>query len=302
MVDLQVNIAEALTITVTDPTTWADGSLINTNPTTNKLESDFLRNKVNVTAKSNNPYGVTVSMYTKDATDLRNTTSYSAGDPTSYIPTLSSNSTVSAFPTNYWGYSRTHDPDGNGDTTAGATTAVYKPLSTSAIQLFTTIGSGSNSGQEDVFFGAKADETKQSGTYTRTVYFAAVTGTINNDPSDPGYNPAIPDNPTETEPINDVAHFSPTPTNQTSYTTRSTTGSGTSSVTGSMDVTTDDVTKGNVTDTYAKAYGVTSSSENNNGTAVATALTVAAGVSALSGIAFFLAAKRKKDDDEEEGN
>ena len=118
LVDLQVNIAEALTITVTDPTTWADGSLINTNPTTNKLESDFLRNKVNVTAKSNNPYGVTVSMYTKDATDLRNTTSYSASDATSYIPTLSSNSTVSAFPTNYWGYSRTHDPDGNGDTTA----------------------------------------------------------------------------------------------------------------------------------------------------------------------------------------
>lgn len=298
----QVNIAEALTLTITDPTTWAEGELTNVNPTTSKLESDFLRNKVSVTAKSNSPIGITVSMYTKNATDLRNTTSYSAGDTTTYIPTLASDSTVSAFPTNYWGYSQAHsDPvtgttDNTHDDDTGKTTAVYKPLSTSAIQLFTTVpptGGTSLVGSEvteDVYFGAKADETKQSGTYTRTVYFAAVTGTIDTT------NPAIPTNPSEPDPINNAAHYD---SHNTTYTQRSTSGSGTDSVTGSMDNTETEVTAGDITTTYAQAYGVTSES---NGSALATAFAVSAGVAATSGIFFFVAAKRREnDDDDEEG-
>lgn len=310
-VNLQVNIAEALTLTITDPTTWASGGLVNTNPTTGKPESAFLRNKVNVSAKSNSPIGITVSMYTKNDTDLRNTTTgvYSSSDASTYIPTLTSDTGAigaagANFPTNYWGYSQAHSnpvtgaTDGTHDDDTLKSTAIYKPLSTTAIQLFTTVPSSGGTSyvgtdvNEDIYFGAKADYTKQSGTYARTVYFAAVTGTIDTD------NPLIPVNPSEPDPINDVAHYSSTPTNQTSATYRSTSGSGVDPVTGSMDSTETKVTAGDVTSTYAKAYGVTSSS--NTGSALATAFAVAAGVSAVSGFAFFIAAKRKKDDDDEE--
>ena len=299
--DFQVNIAEALTITVTNPTSWAKGGLTNT-ASGGKVESDFLRNKVSVSATSNNPIGVTVSMYTKGGTDLRNTTSYNASDASTSIPTLTANYAVSNFPTNYWGYSANHDT--NGDTDAGSTSAVYKPLSTSAIQLFSTIGTGSNTGSEDVYFGAKANNDKQSGTYARTVYFAAVTGNINTDPTDPNYNPLIPDpstNPPSTpDPVDNYAHYTST-TGRTTYTTRTTTSAtgadATDSVTGDMNNTTTDVTAGDVSTTYAQAYGVTNSS---TGSALGVALGVAASVSAASGFFFFILAKRRKDDDEEE--
>ena len=288
----QVNIAEALTLVVTDPTDWASGEL--NHASGSNMESDFLRNKVNVAAYTNNPVGVTVSMYTKGDTDLRNTASYSSSDATSYIPTLASAATPgtngASFPVNYWGYSVN-------DTDTLNTSATYNALRTSAnpIQLFQTSVDGDNCtisqathcNNKDVFFGAKANNTKQSGTYTRTVYFAAVTGTIDTD------NPIVPDTPSTPDPINNAAHYSST-TGQTTYTERSTTGSGSSAT----DTTSTDVTKGDISTTYAQAYGVTSTS---NGSALATAFGVAAGVAATSGIAFFVAAKRRKDDEDEEG-
>lgn len=289
-VQFQVNIAEALTLTITDPTDWAEGNLTNTNPTTGNLESDFLRNKVNVAAKANSGIGITVSMYTKGDTDLRNTATYSSSDASTSIPTLNSTSGISVqpgtnganFPTNYWGYSVD-------DTTTLNPSSHYQPLSTSAIQLFTTVGSSpvpvGVEQSQDVYFGAKADQTKQSGTYTRTVYFAAVTGTIDTT------NPDIPTNPSTPDPINNAAHYS-SAVGQTTYTQRSTTGSGT----GATDATATQVTQGDVSTTYAQAYGVTSS----NSSALATAFAVAAGVAATSGIFFFVAAKRRKDDDEDE--
>ncbi|MDO5480383.1 MAG: hypothetical protein Q4F58_01785 [Candidatus Saccharibacteria bacterium] len=296
--DLQVNIAEALEITVTNPTSWAKGGLTY-NSTSGNYESDFLRNKVSVSAKTNSPKGMTVSMYTKNDTDLRNTVSYNSSSANTYIPTLASSSTVSAFPVNYWGYSTAHiDPvAGTTDTThdndAGLTTAVYNPLSTSAIQLFKTTGASNDDIGEDVYFGAKADNTKDSGTYARTVYFAVVT----NNPD--GSTPTIPPtNPSTPDPVNEYAHYNST-TGSTTYTSRTTSGSGTDSVTGEMENTTTEVTAGDITTTYAQAYGVTSSS---TGSALATAFAVAAGVSAVSGFAFFVAAKRKKDDDDEEGS
>ena len=291
-VDFIVNIAETLTLTITDPTYWAEGQLINTNPTTGKHESNFLRNKVNVKAKTNNPVGVTVSMYTKGDTDLRNTTSYSSTDPTTYINTLSgteTGTTVANFPTNRWGYSI--------NDTGSSTSANYYSLSTSPIQLFTTTSStpGYDAAgveqDQDVYFGAKADETMASGTYFRTVYFAAVTGTVDTS------NPLKPTNPSSTDPINNAAHYDSTIGN-TTYTRRSASGTGTDPVTGSMDSTSSDVTKGDISTTYAQAYGVTSES---NGSALATAFAVSAGVAATSGIAFFVAAKRRKKDDGEEG-
>lgn len=288
-VQFKVNIAEALTLTITDPTNWASGELTNSTSTTGVMESDFLRNKVNVEAKSNSGVGIKVSMYTKGGTDLRNTISYSASDVSTSIPTLASATSAigtngTNFPTNYWGYSID-------DTDTLNTASVYNPLSTSAIPLIdTTSDSPVPVGVEqdiDVFFGAKADNTKQSGTYMRTVYFAAVTA-----------NPVIPTDPSEPDPINNAAHYDSTAgvgtAGQTTYTTRSTTGSGSSAT----DSTSTEVTSGDISTTYAQAYGVTSES---NGSALATAFGVAAGVAATSGIAFFVAAKRRKDDDDEEG-
>lgn len=288
-VNLTVNVAEVLTLTITDPTNWASGQLINTNPTTGKKESNFLRNKVNVAAATNSPVGVTVSMYTKGDTDLRNTTRYSSSDSTTYIPTLSNTetgTTVANFPTNKWGYSVNDD--------GSSTSANYYSLSTSPIQLFTTVNTASvGSGNSDVYFGAKADETIASGTYFRTVYFAAVTGTIDTN------NPAQPTNPSNPDPINDSANYSSVAglssgNGQTTYTQRSNSGSGATA----SDITATTVTNGDISTTYAQAYGVTSES---NGSALATAFAVSAGVAATSGIAFFVAAKRRKKDDDEEG-
>ena len=292
--DLQVNIAEALEITITNPVSWAHGGLTNT--VGGKQESDFLRNKVSVSAKTNSPKGMRVSMYTKGDTDLRNTTNYIASDATSYIPTLSS--TVSAvgaggasFPVNKWGYSFN-------DTDTLNTSATYDALRTSANPIalpnFNSADGASNTAiTQNVFFGAKANEDVQSGTYARTVYFAVVTKNPD------GTTPTIPpSDPSKPDPVNEYAHYTSS-NSSTTYTRRTTSGSGDDSVTGEMEATDTAVTSGDVTTTYAQAYGVTS--ESNTTSALAAAFGVAAGVSALSGFAFFIAAKRKKDDDEEEG-
>lgn len=269
-VNFQVDIDEALTVSVTDPTTWANGDI-----------NELLRNKVNVSATTNNGIGVTVSMYTNN-TELRNLATYNSQNAATYIPTLAAATTAAAFPVNYWGYSLN-------DTDGGSDSANYNALTTSATQLFTTVGTQSvSTGQKDVYFGAKADDTKQAGTYAQTVYFAAVTGTIDSS------NPAKPVNPSTPDPTNQVAHYSST-TGQTTYTTRTTAGTGDDSVTGSKDTTTTNVTDGDVTSHYAQAAGVTTS---NNGSALAAVLAVSAGVAVISGTAFIVAAKNRHDDEE----
>lgn len=284
----QVDIDESLTVSVTDPTTWATGNI-----------NEFLRNKVNVSATTNNGVGVTVSMYTNN-TNLLNLAKYSSTSdtpdttkPTTYIPTLSESYTAADFPTNYWGYSID-------DTNDGSTTANYNALTTTATQLFTTVGTSNiSSGQKDVFFGAKANAEKQSGTYAQTVYFAAVTGTIDTDPTSPSYNPLKPENPSTPDPTSQIAHYSTT-TGRTTYTTRTTTGttSNPDPVVGSRSVTTTDVTEGDTTSGYANAAGVTTTT--NNDSTLAAILAVSATVAVASGTAFIIAAKRRRDDEEEE--
>ena len=294
-VDLRVNIIESLTVSVTDPDTWAEGDLSNT--IDSKATSNFLRNKVGVNAATNNGKGVKVYMYTLD----NNLYNLAVATPTTAttIPTLSTDKTVENFDVNHWGYSLKYTTAGagtvnpTGDTDAGITTATYSPVpeSTDSVNIISTSSTGT--GSQEIFFGAKANEDKASGTYAQTVYFVAVTGEINTDPDvpiDPSSNP---------NPVDDIAHYNTT-TNATTYTTTTrTTGSPTdSSITGNTTTTTTQVGAGNITDTYANAYGVTSTS--GNGTAVATALAVAAATSAASGFFFFILAKRRKDDDEEE--
>ena len=103
-VDFNVNVTEALTVSISTPTSWASGDT-----------GDLLRNKVTVSALTNNNNGVTVSMYAPN-TNLVNTT-----DSSYYIETFSNDTyTTSTFPTNAWGYSLT-------DTVAGID-ASYLPM------------------------------------------------------------------------------------------------------------------------------------------------------------------------------
>ena len=305
-VDLQVNIIESLTVSITDPDEWASGDLTKDTPTTGVWTSDFLRNKVNVSAATNNAQGVRVSMYTHTASDLNNSTrlfnltSYNSSDATSYIPTLATanvqpGTNGADFPSNYWGYSVD-------DTDTLKTDSHYNALRTSANPITIINTNTTGTANQDVFFGAKANDSVQSGTYAQTVYFAAVTGTIDTtDPSDPGYNPPVPVNPSTPDPADDIAFYS-TSTSRTTY-TYSTANSGTPSTTtpsiiGDSTTTTTQVSAGDIRSTYAQAAGVTTGS--NSGVAVAAALGVAATVSAASGFFFFILAKRRKDDDEEE--
>ena len=281
-VDFDVNVTEALTVSISTPTSWASGNA-----------SDFLRNKVTVSALTNNNNGVTVSMYAADTT-LNNTETYSAGDATTYIPTLSADATGGSFPANAWGYSLV-------DTVAGASDAAYKAMTTSSnpVEVFTsTLGS---QGTKDVYFGAKSSTAKKSGTYAQTVYFAAVTGTIN-----PSTNPSNPTNPSEPSQPNDTPVYTNNTgnpaTGQTTYTRRATTGSGSSSVSGSTENTTTQVSKGDTRSSYVKAAGVTSTTPTTTSSesisTLGIALASAAGVAAVSGAIFLVVAKRRKDDDD----
>lgn len=276
-VDLEVNVAEILTVSLDEPATWATGT-----------SDAVLRNKVSISANTNNKSGVTVSMYIDDTYPrLKNTNNYSASDDTTYINTLDANTyTYGTFPKNSWGYS-VEDQD------TAQSGASYLPMKLKAdpIQLFSTVGTASvSTGSEDVFFGARADATKQSGTYAQTVYFVAVTGVIEEDPEDPGYNPSDPVTPSSDNPRNEIAQYNST-LGTTTYSSYSTT-SGIKST----DTEISAGNQANTYDSYVTAAGVTSSSNNS----LAGALAAAAAVTATSGTFFFILAKRRKDDDEEE--
>lgn len=285
--EFSVILEEALTVSITEPTTWASGNT-----------DDLLRNKITVTALTNNKNGATVSMYA-DSNKLEHKTLYSASDATSYINTLDTSTyTKATFPANAWGYSLT-------DTAAGVDSASYLPIVTDTahpVTVLTYSFGSADAATKDVFFGARSSSSKKSGTYGQTVNFVAVTDTI-----DTSTNPAVPVEPTNPAPAednttNNVAVYDST-NNRTTYTTRTTTtGSGTGSsagVSGNTKTTTTTVTTGNTTNTYQPPAGVTTSGMNS-GSSVAGALAVAAAVAATSGTLFFILAKRRDDDDDEE--
>lgn len=283
-VPFNVDIKEALTVSISTPTTWANGGM-----------DQLLRNKVTVTALTNNNSGVTVSMYAAD-TKLQNTMPHTSGDATFEIATLGAAVTANNFTTNAWGYSLN-------DTVAGSSSATYNPMTLSnnpVTVLESTLGS---QGTKDVYFGAKANTTKKSGTYAQTVYFAAVTGTLN-----PSINPQVPTAPTEPSQPDATPIYYPTQGvstgGQTGYTTRAYSGSGTSSVSGTSETTTTQVSKGDTTDSYVRAAGVTTTTPttttSNNISTLGIALASAAAVSAASGAAFLIAAKRRKNNEEDD--
>lgn len=284
--NFQVNVTEALSVSVTVPEDWASGSV-----------GDLLRNKISLSVSSNNPNGFTASMTTKtnDTSLVHDSIQTTTGNTT--IPTLSSNWTrTDTSTTNFWGYSI------NDDEQAGT----YSPLvglGGTPIQLITrteSIDPTNPVTSRDIYFGAKADATKIAGTYSNTVVISVVSGMIS-----PEDNPITPDNPI-------IPASEPNESDQVAYNTAPTGGSsnGTTSYTyrssGSdggvaTNTTTTNINDGDVRSSYKDPAGVKRSSESNiaDNSMLTTALAVTAGVAAGAGVLFFILAKRKKDDEEE---
>ncbi len=272
--NFRVNVGDALSVSITTPDNWATGDA-----------DQFLRNRIIVSANTNNPSGLSAFMTTKTA----NTSLVNTGNNNYTIPTLSTTRSVANFPANYWGYSLEDEVSEPDDT------AEYSPLvaaGESPILLLQTSAEGI--GSQDVFFGAKADSTKAAGTYANTVVISVVTGVIEDDPQDPDYNPSTPDNPaTPTTP--DTPTYNPT-TNTTTYTTVTTNNDDTTT-------TTTEVSNGDTRSQYADPQGVKKTTTNiNEGSTLATGLAITAAVTGATGFIFFIVGKRRKDEDEEEEN
>ncbi len=281
--NLLVNVQESMTVSVTTPNTWASGG-INT----------FLRNKVILNVTASNPAGFTASMTMKtDETMLVNTSKN-----TVTLPTLSSASGYQRanFPANYWGYSlgttATLNSHTYNETDAGNENSYYYPLvarSTASPIIVLTSSTAATSSQ-DIYFGAKANATKASGTYIGTVVINVVTGVIDNNT-----NPTTPTDPATPGPTEEVASYTPSGSSHgtTTYSYRS----GNSLIT--------EISEGDNTDAYTgytPPQGVFSdtTSSVSTGSSIADSLAMAATVAATSGYFFFIAAKRKEADDEED--
>lgn len=274
--NLEVNVKEALSVSVSTPTNWAAGDM-----------NTFLRNKVNVSVTSNNSAGFTATMTTKTTnTDLVNTVKN-----TVTIPTLTASSTKNNFPANYWGYSLD-------DTDAGSDSSTYRALVGAGSTPITLLSSNTAaSGSKDFFFGAKADATKAAGTYINTVVISVVSGVIDNNT-----NPVTPTDPVTPGEDNQPT-YNPTSggssTGTTAYTYRrnnATTGTST---------TTTEVSAGDnrsVYEGYTPPQGVINRRTKANvssGASIATWLGIATSVATASGF-FFLAAARREGEDEDE--
>lgn len=152
--NFQVNIPEILTITVTRPNEWATGDV-----------DTFLRNVVNLKVVTNSSAGFAATMTSGSTTIEGAALANTYAGSTTTIPMLTgswtrSNTTIKKF----WGYSM---DDSTYNAVALKNAATPSPLFSS-----TTAGTIA----KDIYFGAKADETVDSGVYKGTIIISVVTG------------------------------------------------------------------------------------------------------------------------------
>ena len=270
--NFQVNVLESLTVSVTTPTTWASGDM-----------DEFLRNPVSVSVTTNNSNGFIATMTAKTT----NTALVNTSNSSYTLPTLTTSSTRSAFPANYWGYSFN-------DTVAGSGTSTYNAMVASNATPITVLQSSTaTTGNRDFYFGAKGNASLPAGTYTGIVVINVVSGTTGSS------NPVTPTNPATPNPSSNTAVYHSSPTGgstngTTTYTQRSTTSGNTT--------TTTEVTDGNNVAMYTAPQGVMSNTLSNVSTnsTIATGLALAATVAAASGMFMTIAARREGEDDEDE--
>ncbi len=259
-VQFQLNIEEVLTVSLTLPDEWA------TDKNDNGI-GDFLRNKIELSVVSNNAAGFTATMYSKTTTDLVN-----QSKATSTIPTLAATTQASNFPANYWGYSLN-------DSEAGSSTANYNAMSTTAVSVVEKTAPAAV--DQPIYFGAKADLTKDSGTYKNEVVFSVVSGVV------------------AEAPVEDPVEDAPVADSGTNSTPGASSGPSSIALDEEEDLKLESNSEANdVTNTYEDPKGVTTTTNVNSGTPIATGLAVTAGVAAVSGIVFFIVAKRKEEEEE----
>lgn len=312
----EVDVEDALTVSLTTPETGATGNV-----------GSFLRNTVDLDVTSNASNGFTASMYSSTdnaGTDKTSLTHSSLGASDSYdILTLASSTTRGDFPTDRWGYSlesASMDGKNYGETDAGNNSSNYYPLtadSTDPIKLLSA-AAGTKTGSQSIYFGAKASASKPSGTYNNTVVISVVTGNVDAPQTDPPVNPITPSNPAtpsiDTPNDNTATYTGSTGTGATRgvgisgttgttvYTTSTTSGTGTAATT----TTTTEVTGGDNTSTYVAPQGVKNTEIMTLGTAsqsnstLPISLAATAVGAATAGTIFFILAKKHDDDDEEE--
>jgi len=281
-----VEVHEVLGVSITVPDNWASGDT-----------GDFLRNAVGLSVISNNGAGFTASMKTKTSTTaLTNQT-----DSSYTIDTLAANTAKNAISESKWGYSlgnfvkaNANDTTSVNESSNGVSNSTYKPMSASATTILYSATATSDS--QDIYFGAKADAAKASGTYANTVVISVVSGIVtdsNDNPNDNPVDPVDPATPEDANPTNPVYDDG-----RTVHTETSTSGSGSSATT----TTTTEISSGDTRSSYANPAGVTTSttSDIGEGTPLATGLAVTAGVAAVTGVVFLVLAKRNKDDEEDD--
>ena len=298
-ITFSVNVEDSLNLTVNTPdeSSWAKGDA-----------NDFLRNKVSVEVSSNNGNGFTAGMTTKEvSTDLTNIAKDTAKIPTlgAEVKPQCAGETCEAFPANFWGYSLddTESYTGTYNALVGSDQA---PITILSQESGTT-----TSATKDIYFGAKADKTQASGTYSGTVIFTVASDTNGKDldPQSPGGDtPVTPgDGPSfEGDTPSDAPSYTPSSPNTYAYSTtaeRGTTYSYSSADSDTIAMVNDKKQK-NTASGYVTPLGVnekTLTSANIQKFSIITIiLMIIALLTAFIGIFFFILAKRRKDDDDEE--
>ena len=258
-----------MSITTPSASDWASGNV-----------NQFLRNVISLDISSNNSQGFTAGMTTDStSTALTNSTLNNITIPSISSNITCSDSNCSAFLANYWGYS----------INATDSSGTYKPLKANTAAPDTILSSATAAtGHQDISFGAKANTSKASGTYTSTVIISVVSGTNGADLEGPVTDADGPNANPNTPSYNST-------TNQTTYTYVTNTGNTTTTQVSNGDNT-------DIYDGYTPPQGVTNVDSSNiySGSLLTTILATTASIAAGSGIFFFILAKRKKDDDEEE--
>lgn len=270
--NFEVNIPEILTVQITRPNSWAVGDV-----------GVFLRNMITLNIVSNNPAGFTASMTTGATTAAGSALTNTYADSTSTIPMLTSNWTRSdTTVTKFWGYSLDDASEtGTYGTLAlkGATTPV------------TIIPAGTmETASKDIYIGAKADSSIDSGTYQGTIIISVVSGTITEDNPVTPTDPATPDDTIADNPAYQPGASASDP-GRTIYTN--------TNYSGTTNTSTLEVSEGDTRTSYQDPQGV-STARINEGTPLATGLAVTAAVAAVAGIAFFVIARKRDEDDGDE--
>ena len=273
--NFQVKIPEILTVQVTRPSDWIVGDM-----------GDFLRNTITLNVSSNNAAGFTASMTTAATTAAGAALANTQLGSNSTIPMLTSDWTrANTSLSKFWGYSL-NDASETGTYSAVALKGSSTPV--------TLIPAGTTeSASKDIYIGAKADSSIDSGTYQGTLVFSVVSDIITEDNPVIPVDPAVPDDTIADNPTYQPGNSQGDP-GRTIYTENSSTST--------TNTSTIEVSEGDTRDAYQDPHGVTTG-KANEGTPLATGLAVTAAVAAVAGSAFFVIAykrrKEKEDEDDE---